>query len=39
MPGAQSDKKPNTVIIMGDPFSSRLSDAFTESLLDELHSG
>jgi hypothetical protein len=38
MPGAQSDKKPNPLIIMGDPFSSRLSDAFTESLLDELHS-
>jgi hypothetical protein len=39
MPGAQSDKTPNTLIIMGDPFSSRLSDAFTESLLNELHSG
>jgi hypothetical protein len=38
MPGAQSDKTPNTLIIMGDPFSSRLSDAFTESLLNELHS-
>jgi hypothetical protein len=39
MPGAQSDKKPNALIIMGDPFSCRLSDAFPESLLDELHSG
>ena len=38
MPGAQSDKKPKTLIIMGDPFSCRPSDAFPESLLDELHS-
>ena len=38
MPGAQSDKKPNTLIIMGDPFSCCPSDAFPESLLDELHS-
>jgi len=36
MPGAQSDKKASTVIIMGHPFSFRLSGAFTESLLDEL---